>query len=95
MSDQSEALRLADSLSDIRRWHDLTDDECDLAAAELRRQHSRIEADEALMWQHFGVMKKALHEMCRTVAPRNSFTEAVDDLDSAITALRKRLESSK
>jgi len=30
--------------------------------------------------------KKALDEMCRTVAPRTSFTDAVDLLDDAITA---------
>jgi len=32
-----------------------------------------------------GAAKLALHEMCNTVAPRNSFTDAVDALDAAIT----------
>lgn len=37
------ALHLADRLSAKTRWHDLTDAECDGAAAELRRLHA--EAD--------------------------------------------------
>ncbi len=31
--------------------------------------------------------EKALHEMRHTVAPRNSFTDVVDELDAALTAL--------
>lgn len=34
--------------------------------------------------------KKALDEMCRTIAPRNSFTDAVDLLDAAITKAEGR-----
>jgi hypothetical protein len=30
--------------------------------------------------------KLALYEMCHTVAPRNSFTDAVDALDAALNA---------
>jgi hypothetical protein len=37
MSEQPEALRLADALENLRRWHELTDDDCNEAAAELRR----------------------------------------------------------
>ena len=33
----TEAERLAQALTNPRRWHELTDDECDAAAAELRR----------------------------------------------------------
>ena len=29
--------------------------------------------------------KRALDEMCKTTAPRNSFTDAVDALDAAIS----------
>ena len=31
-----------------------------------------------------GAATKALHEMCHTIAPRNSFTDAVDALDAAL-----------
>ena len=34
--------------------------------------------------------KHALEEMCQTVAPRDSFTDAVDELDAAITAITAR-----
>lgn len=34
--------------------------------------------------------EKALHEMCHTNSPRESFTDAVDALDAAITAIRAR-----
>ena len=37
--EQPTALRLADALANLRRWHELTDDDCDGAAAELRRLH--------------------------------------------------------
>ena len=37
MTTQTEAQRLALALSSTRRWHELTDDDCDKAAAELRR----------------------------------------------------------
>ncbi len=32
--------------------------------------------------------RSALDEMCRTVAPRNSFTDAADALDAALAALQ-------
>ena len=35
MSKQTEAQRLALALTSTRRWHELTDDDCDKAAAEL------------------------------------------------------------
>lgn len=38
-NEKFEALRLADALASSRRWHELTDDDCDAAAAELRRLH--------------------------------------------------------
>ncbi len=38
-ANQPKPLRLADALANLRRWHELTDDECDEAAAELRRLH--------------------------------------------------------
>ena len=33
--------------------------------------------------------RTALDEMCKTTAPRNSFTDAVDTLDAAISAVEK------
>lgn len=33
--------------------------------------------------------KAAIHEMCRTTAPRTSFTDTVDMLDAAITKAEK------
>jgi Leu/Phe-tRNA-protein transferase len=30
--------------------------------------------------------KAALHEMCHTISPRNSFTDAVDRLDAALNS---------
>lgn len=49
MSTEPEALRLAKTLENPRRWHELTDDECDCAAAELRRMHDQRSADLAAM----------------------------------------------
>jgi len=40
MNEQPTALRLADALANLRRWHELTDDECDEAAVELRRLYA-------------------------------------------------------
>ena len=79
MSDQSEALRLADELDTTGRPGGL----CGASAIVLRRQHSRIEADEALMRQALNLLSSL---------PWNE--GYADDTDSAITALRKRLESS-
>ena len=51
MNKQPEALRLADSLRNTLRWHELTDDECDAAAAELLRLHSENQAlNDALQY---------------------------------------------
>jgi hypothetical protein len=33
----------------------------------------------------YAAAKKALHEMVHTSAPRNSFTDAVDELDAALS----------
>lgn len=44
-------LQLADALTNPRRWHDLTDGECEQAAAHLRRLHARdLEWQEAAAW---------------------------------------------
>lgn len=77
MSEQSEALRLADKLALTTRWHHLTDDECDQSASELRRQHARIEADEALMRE--------------IIKARDTYGWSVE-CDEKLNALRSRLE---
>lgn len=51
----------------------------DWACSELMRLRA---ANASLL----SASKKALSEMCRTTAPSDSFTEAVDALDSAITS---------
>lgn len=43
-----------------------------------------VNAHDALV----AAAEKALYEMCHTVAPRNSFTDAVDALDAALTLAR-------
>ena len=54
MTTQTEAQRLALALSSTRRWNELTDDDCDKAAAELRRlEAANAELLEALA----GVLK--------------------------------------
>lgn len=100
MSDQPEALRLAgwlDSL-DVRTIDKIQN--VVSSAAELRRQHSRIEAGEALMpmlldaleditsgWKYIRSMHGDLYGV--------GWDRAQDKADNAITALRARLESSK
>ena len=37
---QPSALRMADALSNPKRWHELSDDDCETAADELRRLHA-------------------------------------------------------
>lgn len=96
MSDQPEALRLARqferSAESLLKLDQMIGQETRKAsqyaraAAELRRQHSRIEADEALMRQ--AVEALDLHAK---QYPHMQKGYTVD----AITALRKRLESSK
>lgn len=102
MSEQSEALRLADELQRnvIQTDHD---DQVVLvprwtvegAIEEIRRQHARIEADEALM-------RKILHVIDQLVisvqnsTPDDACDESIDYAErsgvAAITALRSRLE---
>jgi hypothetical protein len=48
--------------------------------------------DTALIRRLVEVAADAQDEMCRTIAPRDSFTNAVDALDEAITAARARLK---
>lgn len=109
MSDQSEALRLAGqferSAESLLKLDQMIGQETRKAsqyaraAAELRRQHSRIEADEALMpilldaleditngWKYIRRMHGDLYGV--------GWDRAQDKADAAITALRKRLESS-
>jgi hypothetical protein len=62
MSKQPEALRLADALANLRRWHELTDDECDKAAAELRRLHA--------VNQELGAALRRLISYCNTLENR-------------------------
>ena len=50
MTTQTEAQRLALALYSARCWHELTDDDCDKAAAELRRLESeKLDMDRLLM----------------------------------------------
>jgi hypothetical protein len=92
MSDQPEALSLADELDatseHITRYTNSRGDSlCSAAATELRRQHSRIEADEALM-------RQALEALTETY---NASAFPVGSLllrGESITALRARLETS-
>jgi len=97
MSDQPEALRLAGqferSAESLLKLDQMIGQETRKAsqyaraAAELRHQHSRIEADEALMRTAAEALEHA----------QNWFSEdqsSYADCHAAITALRKRLESS-
>lgn len=83
MASNFDALRLAGLLDHEASEHGKADYK-HKAAAELRRQHSRIEADEALM----RAAVEAL-DACR------DWPGAHQECYAAITALRKRLESSK
>lgn len=93
MSEQSEALRLADELQRnvIQTDHD---DQVVLvprwtvegAIEEIRRQHARIDADEALMRQALEALANRYDETLHTV-PQIKITDA-------ITALRSRLETT-
>jgi hypothetical protein len=49
-----------------------------------RKQHDRITALEAQNRALREAGSRALTEMCNTVAPRQSFTDAVDALDAAL-----------
>lgn len=61
-------------------------------------QFARTIAEEAVRQEREAVKplidaaEKALHEMCHTASPRESFTDAVDALDAAIAAIRARSE---
>lgn len=116
MSDQPEALRLAGqferSAESLLKLDQMIGQETRKAsqyaraAAELRRQHSRIEADEALMRQALDVFEEGrdalqeranrYHDEMRGYYPdeHKAMDQDVVRADAAITALRKRLESS-
>ena len=68
-------------------------------AAELRHQHSRIDADEALMRQALDAVKQLVDEkadyMIRNKLGNPYAEHTTKQGTAAITALRKRLESSK
>ena len=51
-----------------------------IAVCEIEGQQAEADAVRALV----AAATLALHEMCNTVAPRNSFTDAVDALDAAL-----------
>lgn len=86
MSDQTTALSLANELEALDKgmltsmWAREGDKK---VVAELRRQHFRIEADEALMRQALDALEAATSTHMKPNQHR-----------AAITALRKRLESS-
>ena len=83
MSKQPEEMMLVGLLEYEASSYGATDYKHKVAAL-IRRQHSRIEADEALMRQAV----EALLDTCR------DWPGAHQECYDAITALRKRLESS-
>jgi hypothetical protein len=62
MNEQPTALRMADVLENLRRWHELTDDDCDEAAAELRRLSA--------VNQELGAALRRLISYCNTLENR-------------------------
>lgn len=96
MASNFDALRLADWLDDL----DNESGPVPGAARELRRQHSRIEADEALIEQAAEALEAAKFVLDAAIGMH--LVHVPDDADgpvvqipAAITAMRKRLESSK
>lgn len=85
MSEQPEALRLADALEK----HIVYPKKEKTAASLIRRQHARIEADEALMRTAAHLLKRYVSETPLGNQPHMITLEA----DAAITALRSRLET--
>jgi len=76
MSDeQADAIALANKLLD-QHWAD-PDDDLRMLSRQLLRAHERIASRDSLL-------REALHEMCHTVAPRNSFTDCVDKIDALV-----------
>lgn len=107
MSEQPEALRLAKWCDDMAAPPHSASKATyfQSTAAELRRQHSRIEADEALMRTNLEVLETAL-DTANEVATSIRITYAgymnhrqkaadaeVEKIDAAITALRTRLDA--
>jgi len=90
MSEQSEALRLADlyARSCVLGGGILYGKEREVLQDELRRQHSRIGADEALMRQAAKVIGDASWHI-----PEGSPLDL--EAEAAITVLRTRLEQAK
>lgn len=91
----SRATELADALDKLSRFSTAVLP----AAALIRRQHSRIEADEALMRQAADALEAAKFVLDAAIGMH--LVRVPDDADgpvvqipAAITALRKRLESS-
>jgi hypothetical protein len=59
--------------------------------AELaHRIYSVAQDNERVESNLLAAARLALNEMCNTVAPRNSFTDAVDALDAAITGAEQK-----
>ena len=70
-----------DDVTAIQRAKGIHPLERELAASQARMERLREAA------------RVALDEMCRTSAPRNSFTDAVDQLDAAIDAAIKEAQT--
>lgn len=88
MSTEPETLRLAKTLENPRRWHELTDDECDCAAAELRRLHAQSLADERLLREAMGAFTARFPYAEEGKEAQDAWAKRQSD---AVAALRQRL----
>jgi hypothetical protein len=95
MSEKPEALLLADALANLRRWHELTDDECDKAADQLRRLHAenvllheRHHFDNGVLCELLQALKDATDAIEHWGTYATDYFQKKWDLQSDINAAR-------
>ena len=79
----TRAEQLADKLRSARRWHDLTDDECEEAAAELRRL-SAVEIDQA---NAIAAMRTTWDGMQRQLVRQSELLQQAKEAMEGVSAL--------
>ena len=88
---QPEALRLADALRNPLRWHELTDDECDQAAAELRRLRAQNAQILEALRMNAQTLAWLANGKCRGFHPKlPTANVALDAARAAIEAMEKQ-----
>lgn len=90
---QPDALRLASSLENIQRWLNLTDEECESAAAELRRLHALAEYQRAELVAEAARTAEWKLRADQMTEQHRMQTNIRKDLEQKVSSLKEELSS--